>query len=67
MVEAARCLSKGGLFFSLGRVYHNFALHLSSNKFEFCESSVLSKGKCTQWAMTDFGYWFSFSMYHLVL
>lgn len=54
------------LFLFFGRVYHTFAFHLSSGKFEFCDYSVLSKRKCTQCAMTDFGYWLSFSVYHLV-
>ena len=54
------------LDFFLGRFCHTFALHLPSSNLEFCDSSVLCKGNCTQWVMTDFGYWLSFSVYHLV-
>ena len=54
------------LNFFLGGCYHTFALHLPSSKLEFCESSVLCKGKFTQWARTGLGYWLSFGVYHLV-
>lgn len=39
--------------------------YLQAN-WNFCESSVLCKGKFTQWARTGFGYWLSFGVYHLV-
>ena len=47
MEGTAGCESKVEFFF-LGRSYHTFALHLPSSKLEFCESSVLCKGKFTQ-------------------